>query len=391
MSSEADQDIFTDRIVGAIMGVFIGDALGVGVHWYYDGDKQERDFGYVTDYRDPFPGNFHSGTPDAPGIGKLVAGQLEQQGEVTKLLLKSLAEKQMLDQSDFHARFEECILREATMNGDRSGGKYGWTDKSILDIYKWRVVQQKPWEQCVSPRSDTPDTIVRGALIAAAYCRTPLDMCRKVLAHSKAQTGDSSVHAHAVAFACLLAGLFDGLLLDKELSFKLYSQAGNPLPYSSVHSAKDYDEEYGEYSEPDSLLWYGFVADGVNTAGKSIEPPHKGVGLYGKFCAYYAVLGSAYYCAARFPDDFEKAILCSLNGGGQNTMRSSLVGALLGARVGLKGIPQRFIDGLEDHENLLALAKQVASQAKARSDPVDAWHWPEDGQTAAIGFKKQSD
>ena len=29
-------------------------------------------------------------------------------------------------------------------------------------------------------------------------------------------------------------------------------------------------------------------------------------------------------------------------------MRTSLVGAFLGAHVGLKGIPQKFVDGLED-------------------------------------------
>jgi hypothetical protein len=28
-----------DRAVGAIMGTFVGDALGVGPHWYYDLDQ----------------------------------------------------------------------------------------------------------------------------------------------------------------------------------------------------------------------------------------------------------------------------------------------------------------------------------------------------------------
>ncbi|MGD9066247.1 MAG: ADP-ribosylglycohydrolase family protein [Desulfobacterales bacterium] len=28
-----------DRAVGAVMGTFIGDALGVGPHWYYDLDQ----------------------------------------------------------------------------------------------------------------------------------------------------------------------------------------------------------------------------------------------------------------------------------------------------------------------------------------------------------------
>jgi ADP-ribosylglycohydrolase len=79
-----------------------------------------------------------------------------------------------------------------------------------------------------------------------------------------------------------------------------------------------------------------------------VEPAHRGVELYGKFCAFlfFAVLPSAYYCAARFPDNFEEAVLCSVNGGGQHTMRTSLVGALVGARVGLSRIPKRFVERL---------------------------------------------
>ncbi|CAE7238049.1 FP2, partial [Symbiodinium sp. KB8] len=350
----------------------------VGVHWQYDLDQLEKDRGFVTGYLDPLPGSFHSGTSDAPGKGRLKAGQLEQQGEVTKLLLQSLASKGCLDQADFHDRFEKEILREDTMDGTRQGGKYGWTDKTICDFYKARVVHNKPWAECVLPRSDTPDTIVRGALIASSYFLSPRAMCCQVQAHSKAFTGDSSVQAHSVAFAVLLAGIIQGLPLDKGLSWRMYTQAGDPLPFSSVHSDKDHDEDYGDYTEPDSLLWYGMLAEGVQNCAQGIEPPHRGVELYGKFCAFYGVLGSAYYCAARYPDDFEKAVLCSLNGGGQNTMRTSLVGAFLGAHVGLKGIPQKLIDGLDDHDNIVALAMQVAQHAIDRSSPLDAWKWPSD-------------
>lgn len=188
---ETDPEVLLDRAAGAILGVFIGDALGVGVHWQYDLDKLERERGYVTGYLDPLPGTFHSGTDDAPGKGQLKAGQLEQQGEVTKLLLKSLASKHCLDQNDFHDCFEKEILLEDSMDGTRKGGKYGWTDKTICDVYKARILNKKPWPECVLPRSDTPDTIVRAALIAAAYFLNPRAMCCHVQAHSKALTCDS--------------------------------------------------------------------------------------------------------------------------------------------------------------------------------------------------------
>jgi ADP-ribosylglycohydrolase len=75
------------------------------------------------------------------------------------------------------------------------------------------------------------------------------------------------------------------------------------------------------------------------------------------------MLPAAYYLSARFHNDFESAVLHAINGGGQNQVRAILTGALTGAQVGLSGIPQRFIDGLENVDNLLKMAAELARQA----------------------------
>lgn len=62
---------------------------------------------------------------------------------------------------------------------------------------------------------------------------------------------------------------------------------------------------------------------------------------------------------------FEAAVLHAVNGGGQNQARANLVGALVGAQTGLSGIPRRFIEGLEESEELLKLAEEVAKQVAA--------------------------
>ena len=43
--------------------------------------------------------------------------------------------------------------------------------------------------------------------------------------------------------------------------------------------------------------------------------------------------------------------------------RAMLTGALVGAQVGLAGIPKRFIDGLENHQELLRLANDLGELA----------------------------
>lgn len=35
-NTPSTDDRLRDRAMGALMGAFIGDALGVGPHWYYD-------------------------------------------------------------------------------------------------------------------------------------------------------------------------------------------------------------------------------------------------------------------------------------------------------------------------------------------------------------------
>ncbi len=41
---------FQDRLTGALYGLFIGDALAMPVHWYYDTKALKRDYGLVKDY-----------------------------------------------------------------------------------------------------------------------------------------------------------------------------------------------------------------------------------------------------------------------------------------------------------------------------------------------------
>jgi ADP-ribosylglycohydrolase len=85
--------------------------------------------------------------------------------------------------------------------------------------------------------------------------------------------------------------------------------------------------------------------------------------VYGLQCAIYHQLPAAYYLAARFSDNFESAVLHAINGGGQNMARAMLTGALVGAQVGLSGIPERFIQGLENSVELVALARSVGKLA----------------------------
>ena len=42
------------KIDGALAGLCIGDALAMPVHWYYNRQALENDYGLVSDYLKPF-------------------------------------------------------------------------------------------------------------------------------------------------------------------------------------------------------------------------------------------------------------------------------------------------------------------------------------------------
>lgn len=120
----------------------------------------------------------------------------------------------------------------------------------------------------------------------------------------------------------------------------------------------------GRFASPDALLTPSYMAAAAADPDIRLEPAWKVSMVYGMPCAIYHQLPAAYYLAARFHDNFESAVLHAINGGGQNQARAILTGALTGAQTGLTGIPQRFLDGLEDHTGLLKLAESLAGMVR---------------------------
>jgi hypothetical protein len=127
----------------------------------------------------------------------------------------------------------------------------------------------------------------------------------------------------------------------------------------------DNPRQSGYFASPDALLTPSYVASAAMDPDIRIEPAWKVSIVYGMTCAIYHQLPAAYHLTARFPNDFESAVLHAVNGGGENQARATLTGALVGAQVGLSGIPQRFLDGLDEGETLQGLAIKLASKVDA--------------------------
>lgn len=348
-----------DRAAGAIMGAFIGDALALGPHWYYDLDELRHDYGHWIDgYTDPKPGRYHSG---------LKAGQLSQAGIILKLTLQSLVECGAYDQADFCRRMDEELL--PLLDGTPVNGPGGYTSQSIRELWRRRVVQKLPWGQTGGHADDT-EAIERTLALAVRYARTPSRLAEAITDNTTLTQIDDTVVSMTVAYGAVLGMLVQGHALNTHLSGKLMRLVNKgELPFHHITSedlkpprAGDPDPpRAGRFASPDALLTPSYMAAAAADPDICIEPAWKVSIVYGMPCAIYHQLPSVYYLAARFHDDFESAVLHAVNGGGQNQARASLTGALVGAQVGLSRIPQRFIDGLELSAELGRLSEELAS------------------------------
>ena len=348
-----------DRAAGALMGAFIGDALALGPHWYYDLDELRADYGdWISGYTDPRPGRYHAG---------LKAGQASQAGVLLALTLDSLVARGAYDEADFCRRMDEDFFPQ--IDGTPMAGPGGYTSQSIREAWRRRVGEGLPWGQC-GGNADTTEAAERGLAIAVRYALRPAELAAALTRNTLLTQTDGTVVAMTVAFGAVLGMLVEGHALDAALSGKLMARVKTgELPFHAVTRGRLGAPRPGEpeaavagrFPSPDALLGPSAMAAAAHDPDIRIEPAWKVSLVYGMPCAVYHQFPAAYYLAARFRDDFEAAVLHAVNGGGQNLARAMLTGALVGAQVGLSGIPARFINGLAGGPARVELARQLAA------------------------------
>lgn len=70
-------------------------------------------------------------------------------------------------------------------------------------------------------------------------------------------------------------------------------------------------------------------------------------------------LAIAAYCAMRYEDDFDKAMIAAVNHKGDSDSTGAVAGNILGARLGLAGIPAKYTEKLELKDVILKVADEL--------------------------------
>lgn len=341
--SEAAGNSQRDRIMGAIMGVFIGDALGVGTHWYYDLDALKNDFGpWISDYNDPkleSTSKFAAVHQHRYDEG-VRAGDLSQTGQLYRMLVESIVDQGGYDRAEYAGRVDELF---ETLDGRPYSGLY--TDVAIRETWRNRVRRGMSWDDPkVGSNAITSDAAQMNVALAALFYADPETLAAKANSHTKLFYHNDFPITHSVAYSLVVGGLINGVPLGHMTE---HINAINPrvLTRNALYYDSRIQVETGQVAWDEELRF---------------SSPHLTSKVYGQHCEIQQLLPGAYYFIHHFQDDFEGAVLAAINGGGNNMARASLTGGLSGAMVGLSGIPERLITGLNDHEQLLELARKVA-------------------------------
>ena len=134
------------------------------------------------------------------------------------------------------------------------------------------------------------------------------------------------------------------------------SQNGDPVYDAVMKTLYTQEEMWPESEEKEAFLDLMRRTVDLASADKNdLEEIHKlGEGWVGE-----EALAIAVYCALKYGDDFDKALIASVNHNGDSDSTGAITGNILGARLGLSGIPEKYVRDLELKDLILEIADDL--------------------------------
>ena len=134
------------------------------------------------------------------------------------------------------------------------------------------------------------------------------------------------------------------------------SQNGDPVYDAVMKTLHTQETMWPGSEEKDSFLELMQRAASLASSGmKDAEAIHR----LGEGWVADEALAIAVLCALRYPDDFDRAIIAAVNHKGDSDSTGAIAGNILGASLGLEGIPGKYTKDLELKEVILEVADDL--------------------------------
>lgn len=287
-----------ERTLGSILGLAIGDALGMPVSGCSEGQVEEA-FGSIDAYH---ARTFADGT-------ELKAGEFTDETEIALCIMETY--------TSANAKLDPELIR-ARMQFLKRGESRRWMSSETLRSLD---DENEPWYR--SPDTDDPEVAMRGIPIGMIHAASTIDIAalyRDVESVVELTHASRVVIDRAALVATAVARVLSASDDRSTLIPSLIALTPNESLSTELRRLAEALEETTSLQETMAKTATGDSAFGAISSG---------------LAAF--VLGKR----------FEEAVFASASAGGAADSRAAFAGALAGAHFGAGGIPQNLIDQLE--------------------------------------------
>ncbi|MFN0068964.1 MAG: ADP-ribosylglycohydrolase family protein [Limisphaerales bacterium] len=333
-----------DRAAGSLWGAFLGDALAMPVHWYYDREALRRDYGPITELlapRNPHPDSilwrsrWDAPSPELdilhdqrafwgrPGVHyhqQLAAGENTLNLRLAAELLASLAETGRHDVDDYARRYVAFLTTPGSHH-----------DTYVEEVHRGFITNLGRGRK---PRACGITDIHIGGLAGVPPLAAWFLGDAPALDHA---VRDQVALTHRAPEVLVAAAAFAGMLrrvIGGEGLREAVCAEGGTVPGLSVARLEHW------LDEPD-----------LRVVGERLSPA----------CYIGDAFPAALYFVLKYAAKPEAGLIANTMAGGENCHRGVVVGALLGAASGIAGWPSRWRTRLADHVRLGELIRQVTA------------------------------
>ncbi|HMR31418.1 MAG TPA: ADP-ribosylglycohydrolase family protein [Geminicoccaceae bacterium] len=317
MSATIDRD---QRARGAVLAQFVGDALCLGSHWYYNLADRRRVYpGGIEGFEAPVAGHYHAGREP---------GDPTHYGDAAMVLLRSVAERGRADPVDYGRRFVALFDPETYE---------GYLDKPTrLTVQAFRDAGGDAGRFSFQRGADDAQNVTTSRLapVVVRHAADP-DLDGIVERITRVCQDNPDAVAHALVHAHVLRRLLAGEPLEPALD-AVIGGADGPVPLALAMRYED---------------------------AKAMRevPVVEATGEFGRSCYLPSTFPSLMHAALKHGHDLPAALLECCRAGGDNASRCAVLGSWLGAAHGIDAVPAPWRQRLKAAPEVEALTGRLLS------------------------------
>lgn len=345
-----------NKITGCLVGGAVGDALGYPIE-FYDYDRIRHDFGEdgITTYT--MPRGIAEISDDTQMTLYTACGLLN--GYASGVTIKS---PEVLSRHYVWEAYEEWhalqisskpVVINPVCDISHLKAMQDWRAPGMTCMYALR--EKKPgslaWHVNDSKGCGGIMRVAPVALINDPDCSA------EEKAHLGAEIA-ALTHGHSLGF--IPAAMMVYLLNEIVYPTRKWGSLGEVTDYVWERIHLLYGKKYGR-----TKYMLQMIRHAIELAEKNLfATDEEAISLLGEGKVAEETLAIAIYCCLKYPDDFEKAVIASVNHGGDSDSTGAVTGNILGAWLGYEAIHPKFTDYLEEVDTIEDVANRLYSVEK---------------------------